>query len=115
LKTENEKALKDAGGSDLLLKEIRENLPKTVKEKLEYLEYFADTETLFQKFLDNRKSPEVEKYKIAIEAGEEFKKRYGDDKKIKEEYREEFKKDFKEVVEYIQKQLPKLKSIMQDQ
>ena len=42
-------------------------------------------------------------------------KRYGDEEKIREEYREEFKKGFKEVVEYIQKQLPKLKVILQDQ
>ena len=119
LKAENEKALKDAGGSDLLLKEILENLPKTVEIEIKHLDakskFFADAETLYDRFLVNRKGPEVEKYKIAIEAGEEFIKRYGDEEKIREEYREEFKKGFKEVVEYIQKQLPKLKVILQDQ
>ncbi|MBX7174512.1 MAG: hypothetical protein K1X72_26295 [Pyrinomonadaceae bacterium] len=114
LTVETEKQIKEAHGTDKLIKEISANLPKEIEINLKHLNakenYFADAENLYQRFLENRRGPEIEKIKIAIDAGEEFIKRYGDKGKIKEEYREEFQEDFKEIVKYIKKQLAKLKN-----
>lgn len=114
LTSENEKQIKEAHGTDNLIKEINANLPKDIEINLKHLsakeKYFADAESLYQRFLENRRGPELEKIKIAIEAGEEFIKIYGDEGKIKEEYREVFQEDFKEIIDYVKKQLAKLKN-----
>lgn len=140
LTSEDEKSLKEARATDSLIATVRENSPKNVKGELlrkeelrlwkelkqneelkqklanlpEKERFWLEAQLLYHKFLDNRRGPEIEKYKIAIEAGKEFIERYSDEKKVKEEYREAFKKDFKEVIEYVQKQLPRIQKMMND-
>ncbi len=80
LTSEDEEVLKKAGGSDLLIKAIRGNLPKEVETKLIRIE---EQKILYTKFTDNYNGT-VEKKKIAIEAGKEFIKRYSDDRSVKE-------------------------------
>lgn len=57
----------------------------------------AEQQAVYQKFLDNRKGPGVDKFKIAIAAGEEYLQKYGADEANKE------------IVAYINKLLPQLK------
>ncbi len=61
----------------------------------------AEQQAVYQKFLDNRKGPEVEKFKIAIAAGEEYLQKYGADEANKE------------IVAYINKILPQLKKAVE--
>lgn len=60
----------------------------------------AEQQAVYQKFLDNRKGPKPEQFKIAIAAGEEFIQKYGSNP------------DNKEIVDYINKFLPQLKKIV---
>ena len=74
LSSEQEKSLKKAGGSDLLIKTIHEVLPEKLKVKF----------LLYQKYLDNYDREAFEKKKIALEAAKEYVKKYSDDKEDKE-------------------------------
>lgn len=60
----------------------------------------AEQQAVYQRFLDNRKGPEVEKIKVAVAAGEEYLQKYGADEANKQ------------IVDYINKQLPKLKEFV---
>jgi len=64
--------LKKGGGSDLLVKTIRENLPKKLEEQI----------VLYKKYADNYDG-DFKQRKIAVEAAKEFVKKYGDDKELK--------------------------------
>lgn len=59
-----------------------------------------DQEAVYNKFLANRKGPEVEKVKVAIAAGEEYLQKFGSDA------------NNKDIVDYINKQLPLLKDFV---
>lgn len=135
LTTENERAIKEVMGNDKLLQAIRENAPKTIKEEFKIKEilrlakelktkeelerklnnldeksrFFAEAEILYEKFLSHRKGDTVQKIEIAFKAGKEFIEKYADEKKINEAYRQEAKERFKEIIEYIKKQILRLK------
>ena len=104
LSSENEKWVKDSGGSDLLITEIRANLPKNIEEKLHF---WNEADALYQKYRDNYQGDFKQK-NIALEAAREFIKRYGDEKNIKEEFREEFTADYKAIITYLKSMIPKL-------
>ncbi len=78
LSTEGEDALKKAGGSDLLIKSIRENLPKKLEKSI-----------LYGKFLNNYDRT-TKQMKIAVEAAKEYVKKFSDDDD----------KDVKEIIDY---------------
>ena len=59
-------------------------------------------EEIYKRFLDNRKGPSDEKLKVAIAAGEEYLQKFGADPLNKE------------IVDYINKQLPVLKKVVAD-
>lgn len=110
LTAKDEKSIKEAQGSDSLIKAIRENLPKSVAEKLKFYNEF---DSLYIKFLSNRKGPELSKYEIAIKTGKELIKWYEDDERIKEQFRKEFRERFKLIIEYVRKQLKRIKAALE--
>jgi hypothetical protein len=57
----------------------------------------TEKQAIYDKFLANRKGPEVAKFEIAVSAGEEFLQKYGDDA---------------EIAAYINKQLPPIKKFL---
>lgn len=59
----------------------------------------TEKEGIYKRFLDNRKGPDVAKFKIAIAAGDEFLQKYSDDA---------------EISAYINKQLPPIKKYVAD-
>ena len=86
LSTEDEDALKKAGGSDLLIKSIRENLPKKLEKNI-----------LCGKFLNNYDRT-IKQMKIAVEAAKEYVKKFSDDDD----------KDVKEIIDYFKSVIPEL-------
>ncbi len=86
LSTEGEDALKKAGGSDLLIKSIRENLPKKLEKNI-----------LYGKFLNNYDRT-TKQMKIAVEAAKEYVKKFSDDDD----------KDVKEIIDYFKSVIPEL-------
>lgn len=92
LTKENEDFLGKKGGNDSLIKTIQENVSEGV---LESKKYHEEMDALFQKFLNNRKGPTLEKYKIAIAAARE--------------YIEQVKlNDCGDVIKYLKFQIPKI-------
>lgn len=134
LTDEKEKSIREARGTDFLIKAIRDNMPKSVEDEFKIKEivrlakeqkdkeefeqklksldeksrFFAEAEILYEKFLKYRKGANLEDIKTAIKLGKEFIEKYGDAEKIKERYQEKFKKDFKIVIDYVKKQIPRL-------
>lgn len=92
LTSEDEDALKKAGGSDLLIKSIRENLPKRLEERI----------ILYRKYVNNYDGT-IEQKKIAVEAAKEFVKKFSDDK------------DVKDVIDYFKAAIPDLEKIINTQ
>jgi len=86
LSTEDEGALKKAGGSDLLIKSIRENLPKRLEKNI-----------LYRKFLTNYDGT-IKQMKIAVEAAKEYVRKFSDDDD----------KDVKEIIDYFKAVIPEL-------
>lgn len=133
LTDEREKSIKEARGTDFLIKVIRENTPKSIEEeekikeivriakeleskkeleqKLNNLDektrFFVEAEILYQKFLDYRKRQNFDEIKVAIEIGKEFLQKY-----CNEDTTDDFKKNFieeqKVVIEFVKKQISKL-------
>ncbi len=89
LTSKDKNSLKKAGGSNLLIKTIRENLSKNFKEQT----------LLYQKFVDNYDGT-IEQKKIAIEAAKEFVKKFSDDE------------DVKEVIDYLNTAIPDLEYVI---
>lgn len=89
LTSEDEVALKKVGGNNLLIKIIRENLPKKLEEQI----------ILYKNFTDNYAGNSRQR-KIALEAAKEFVKRYSDDESVKE------------IIEYFIKIIPQLDAIV---
>ncbi len=89
LTSEDAKILKKAGANNLLIKVIRENLPKELEEQI----------ILYKKYTDNYNGT-VEQKKIAIEAAREFVRKYSGNKEAKEiiDY-------FRQIVPLLEKQL----------
>lgn len=85
LTLDDEKSLKKAGGGDLLIKTIQENLPEKLREKI----------ILYQKYVDNYAGTLKQK-KIALEAAREYVKKYSDSK------------DDKEIIDYFNAAIPVL-------
>lgn len=96
LSSEDEESLKKAGASEALIRVIRENLPKEIKEKIVLTN---EKVALYRKFTDNYDG-NVSQKKIAIDAAKEYVKRYRDDK------------DDKEIIAYFTKVIPELESIV---
>jgi len=92
LTSEDEDSLKKAGGSDLLIKEIRENLPERTKEKI----------ILYQEYLNNYDKKTVPEIKIAVKAAKEYVKKFSDDK------------DDKEIIDYFKAAIPNLEKNIAD-
>lgn len=73
--------LKEVGGDDLLINAIRnntlENAGKLLKEYEEELKELEESKIIYQKYLDNYKG-NLAQIKIAIEAGKEFLRKFGD-------------------------------------
>lgn len=93
LTSEDEKSLRKAGGNDLLIKTIRENLPEKLEEQI----------ILYKKFTDNYNGKTVENRRIALEAAKEFVKKYSDDESVKE------------IVKYFTAYIPKFEKIIRSE
>ena len=91
LSAEEEEYMKKVGGSDLLIKTIRENLPKEIEEQI----------ILYKRYTDNYNGDSKQK-KTAIEAAKEFIKKYGDDKELKE------------IIDYLKEAIPDLETMIKD-
>lgn len=70
LNAENEKSLKQAGVSDLLLKTISQNYQPGSE---------VEADRLYQKYIENYQSQDIKKLRIAIEAAKEFVKKFEND------------------------------------
>jgi hypothetical protein len=75
LNAENEKSLKEAGASDLLIKTISENSQPEVE---------TEAMRLYQLYVDNYKSDDAKSLKIALNAAKEFVKKFENDECFKE-------------------------------
>lgn len=75
LNAENEKSLKEAGASDLLLKTISENSQPEVE---------TEAMRLYKLYVDNYKSDDAKSLKIALNAAKEFVKKFENDECFKE-------------------------------
>lgn len=95
LTKENEDVLRKKGSNDLLVKTIQENNSKNTLES-----EIDNTEVLYQKFLNNRKGPTLENYKIALEAAKELIEKY--------------ELDPNDVKQYIKAQIPKLEDKIEE-
>lgn len=93
LSDDEEKSLKKAGDSDLLIETIRESLPKNLEELL----------VLYNKYVENYKG-DLKQQKTAIEAAKEFVEKYKADKESK--YGNE--KELKQIFEYFKETIQSL-------
>lgn len=96
LDSDDEESLKKAGANDSLIRTIKKNLPKEIKEKLVSVK---EKESLYKKFTDNYAGT-LEQKKIALEAAKEFVKRYSNDE------------DIKVLIDYFVKAIPQLEKII---
>ena len=91
LRSEEEKAFKRIGASDLLIKAIRENYSKILQDQI----------ILYKRFTDNYNGT-LEQKKIALEAAKEFVEKYRDDA------------DSKDIIEYFRKFIPAFEKYLND-
>lgn len=87
LSLEEEKSFRKIGASDLLIKAIRENFSKTLREKID----------LYKKFTDNYNGKTIEQKKIAVDAAKEFIEKFSDEED-----------GSKILIEYLRKVIPAL-------
>ena len=87
--SEDEKSLKKAGASDLLIKTIRENSTEETKEMT----------SLYEKYEVNYQAVNIEQKKIALDAAKEFVKKYENSECLKEQ------------VNYFKEAIPALESV----
>ena len=92
LNSENEKSLRDAGASDLIIKIIKESSPEIQKEK----------ERLYVLYVNNY-DKDIEKRKIAIKAGKEYLEKFENDEC--RNFEDSLITYFKEYIPLIEKQI----------
>ena len=94
---EEEKALRKIGANDELIDAIKNGLPEEDREHIRRLDEMS---RLYLKFTDNYYKKTIPEIRIAIEAGKEFIRLYGDDP------------EFKEQVDYLRSTIPKLEKMI---
>jgi hypothetical protein len=105
LKVEDEKEIKKAGGNELLIKTIRENLQEGFKEKNSQAKEkpiskeVKENQDLYEKYTSNYRGT-IEQKKIAVKAGKEYIEKYGNDER------------YKSQIEYLKKAVPRLEDFV---
>lgn len=92
--SKDEESLRKAGGNDLLIKVIRKNPPKSLKEKIDLLQ---EKQILYKKFTDNYNGT-LEQKRTAIEAAKEYLRKYENEKEMDE--------NDKQIIDYFRLNLP---------
>jgi hypothetical protein len=91
LNSDEEKAFKRIGASDLLIKAIHENYSKTLQEQI----------SLYKKFTDNYNGT-LEQKKIALEAAKMFVEKFSGDA------------DYKDIIEYFRNNIPAMEKYLNE-
>ena len=95
---EEEKALRKIGANDELIDAIRNGIPE---EKREHVLKLEEMTRVYVRFTDNYYKKTIPEIRIAIEAGKEFIRLYGDDPEVKEQ------------VDYLRSTIPKLEKMIE--
>ena len=98
--TEQEGALKEIGATNELISAIRSAFPEA---KRKYITLIDEMSELYIRFTDNYARKTASEMKIAIEAGKEFLRRFGEYPEVKEQ------------VDFITSQLSRLEKKQEDQ